>query len=164
MSIERELDERIERYLDGELPTSESFALERELVEPAAAAALGAALFLREALRESGPTKPPAGLEERILQSLALRPATTVHDPERARGWSAARSAAEGLLYAWRGPAMAASGLSAGGAGTRGTLAGLSAARWALGPLAPTAAQRPEPEESAPAPWWRRLLRRREAT
>ncbi|MBN1773010.1 MAG: hypothetical protein JXB32_17210 [Deltaproteobacteria bacterium] len=176
MPVDRELDEQIERYLDGELSAAESVSLEHELAAPEAAAALSTALFLREALREAGPAEPPTGLQNRILEVLSLETAPpaweTARESEapvaratgRVREWSAsARSAAQGMAFAWRGPALAVNALSAGTTGTSATLAGLATARWALGPLATAASARTEPKRP-PRSWWRRLLSHREET
>lgn len=160
MTIERELDERIERYLDGELAPSESYALERELAEPGGREALSSSLLLREALRDVGPAEPPVGLEHRILEALAVERVSLVPEAEaewpagdrgteREGAWASARAAAGGMSYAWRGPALAAAGLAAGNVGGAGALNGLANARWVLGPLASMVSAESEPE---PAP------------
>jgi hypothetical protein len=164
VTIERELDERIERYLDGELAPSESYALERELAEPGGREALSSSLLLREALRDAGPAEPPVGLENRILEALAVERVSLVpapeaqwpagdRGPEREGAWASARAAAGGMSYVWRGPALAAAGLAAGNVGGAGALNGLANARWVLGPLASMVSSESESEsESGAAP------------
>ena len=105
MAVERELDERIERYLDGELSASDSSALEQELAAPEAAAALAAALFLREALREAGPAEPPAELQNRILEVLSVAPAPPPWDAAREPSGPTTRETSRAREWRWISPA-----------------------------------------------------------
>lgn len=98
------------------------------------------------------PDEPPPGFYDRIDAALGLTPAR----PERAKDepprGGRVRSAARAASWAVRAPAAAVRGNGAFD-GVRAGLAGLSAARYALGPLAPS---RKPPKRKRPL--WQRAL------
>ncbi len=148
----RDLEERADAYLDGSMSSEEAVAFERELAEKREAAlALGAALALREMLKELPPLRPPQGLEDRIAASLPLRAAPGAGPRRSPLG--ALRAALAGASWTVRGPAVALGG-TLGGA--RPAAEGLSQVRWMLGPLA-TGAGETRPE-AARRPIWKRAL------
>jgi anti-sigma-K factor RskA len=140
--IDGDLDERIERYLDGELPADGVARLERELPEPEVALALSEALMLRELLREAGPAAPPPYLVDDILVAVAAEsagPERAAVAPERAR-WSRARAVLSAVAVVAGGSALGFAGMAAGApvlaaagrASGSALLRGLDAARDAL--------------------------------
>jgi hypothetical protein len=148
-----DLDERIERYLDGELPADEVARLERELLEPEVARALSEALLLRELLGEAGPAEPPPYLVDDILVAVAAEsagPERAAVAPEGAR-WGRARAVLSAVAIVAGGSAMGFSGMAAGApalaavrrASGAALLQGLAAARGAF-------ASRESPQPAAP--------------
>jgi anti-sigma factor RsiW len=114
--IDGDLDERIERYLDGELPADEVARLERELLEPEVARALSEALMLRELLRDAGPAAPPPYLVDDILVAVAAEsagPERRAIAPQRAR-WSRARAVLSAAAVVAGASALGFAGMTAG--------------------------------------------------
>ena len=145
----RTLEELAEAYLDGDLPPGEALAFERDLASrPGAAAALSAALALRDLLVSLPPLAPPPGLAQRIAGSLPLQ---TPGKASEAVGPSPLRAALGGLGWAFRGTILATLGTAAPAASAS---AGMAQLRWALGPLGAPA----EPVPRARRPLWRRAL------
>jgi len=150
----RTLEELAEAYLDGDLRRDEALAFERELAgRPPAAAALIAAVALRDLLASLPPPAPPPGLAERIAGSLPLRRPRPASEASRP---SPVRAALAGLGWTFRGAALAALG-TAGPAASAST--GMAQLRWALGPLGAP----PEPVPGSRRPLWRRALFRKGA-
>lgn len=152
-------DERAEAYLEGELSPEEAAAFERDLASrPEAAAALGAAVVLRDLLGRLPPVRTPPGLEQRIVDSLRLgrrgeRPAARRGKrSERPPALPTVRAALSGASWLVRLPAAA---VQVGMGGARPLAAGLTQLRWVLGPLAASwTAPEPAPRRRA----WRRIF------
>jgi hypothetical protein len=143
-------EQRADAYLEGALSPEEALAFERDLAErPEVAEALAAALALSQLLEAMPPVHPPPGLEERIAAALPLgRPAPDAPPSSL----PTVRAALGGVSWFLRGPAAAVQG---GMDGTRPAAAGLSQARWMLGPLAVRRGGEPAP---ARRPLWSRAL------
>ena len=147
-----DLEDRIERYLQGTLGIDEARQLEEALLEPEVAQVFREVLILRELLMAMEPQEPPPGLEERIVETLLERPV----EEAAPRRWRRLREAIRGvsetyqhatLATEWAGPTW----------GVGESLAGLKAVRYGLGPL--NSLPRRERIREKP-PLWRRILRR----
>jgi len=143
-------DDRADAYLDGSLSRDEARAFERDLAEkPEVARALNSALVLREMLQSMPPTSPPEGLEERIAGALALVGESS--DREASALLPRVRAALSGFSWSVRGPAMALGSLG----NAEPVAAGLTQARWILGPLGAPREAKPKPPSK---PIWQRAL------
>lgn len=138
MKVDRaDLDERIDAYLDGLLSPSETRALERMLVDPEVAAALGEALALREILATTPGDAPPAGLADRIIVALGVEGPDLVVVPPLGDDAEEVEATEERSYY-----------------GARSAIAGMGTMRYALPPLRLVGDDEPADKR----PWWRRTL------
>ncbi|MCC6624253.1 MAG: zf-HC2 domain-containing protein [Deltaproteobacteria bacterium] len=133
------IEVRIDAYLDGLLSPAEAREVERSLIDPAVARALGEALALRELLTTAADEVTPHGLADRIIGAVGVAEA-----PSSGSG----RAGADDV--------EAADGQ---GSPTRAALYGASTVKYALGPLSLLGAANADEEEEAPRRrWWHRAL------
>ncbi len=136
---EQEVIDRIDAYLSGRLDLEQTAALERELAAGGEVARLlGEELMLRDLLGTMPPDDAPEGLVSSIQAAMPLGEAPTLPaTPEASRGRTVLDRiglALGGASWSVRGPAMAL-GPAGNDSGSRAALGGLSATRYALGPL-----------------------------
>jgi anti-sigma factor RsiW len=128
------LQDRIEDYLDGVLDTEESQRFEEQLVDDVVAAEFRELLLLRELLGRLPPDQPPPALVQRIESALVSgrkdRPKLRNAAPTRVFGGFV------GALKAgmsWTG--YVAFGMSGGSGAMKGSVDGMQAITYAMGPL-----------------------------
>lgn len=131
------------RYLDGVASASERAAVERALIDDAAAVMFAEELALRDLLRNAPPLEPPDALLAR-WQAAVGQAVAEAHATEAASGGWLGR-ALDALGWSVRGPAMTVTTAGAGPART-----GLSTLRYGV----PLPVSEPKP------PLWRRLIGR----
>jgi hypothetical protein len=107
--IDRDLDWTIEQYLDGDLSSQQTRALERSLHERAASQALSESLLVRELLCTGTDDEIPDGIAARIERTLGVRSAPSPGADQDIL--SRRRLAAEGLGWMFKGPVMIFAGM-----------------------------------------------------
>jgi hypothetical protein len=107
--IDRDLDWTIEQYLDGDLSSQQTRALERSLHDADASQALSESLLVRELLCTGTDDEIPDGIAARIERTLGVRSVPSRGaDPD---ALSRRRLAAEGLGWMFKGPSMIFAGM-----------------------------------------------------
>ncbi len=161
--MERDIDARVEAYLDGMLSSRDAADFERQLAnQPEISRALSAALLVRDLLATMPPVQAPAGLSARIERALEIDTPAPDRDTEREPRWSRLRAALGAAAFGLRGPAWAIDGSRTAGASA---MAGMAQMRWALGPWAGASFRdasqhggHESAEQPEKKPLWRRAL------
>jgi len=151
--VDRELDERVEGYLDGALSEDETCLFERDMANPDVARAVSQALMIRSVMRS--PVTVPEGLADRVAGILTgFRAFASAPEVTDTSTW---RSVLDSMGWAFSGSSMALSGASGTGSGYSAMAVGLKAVRYGLGPIS-LLTSRTKPEGKRPWKW--KLLRR----
>ena len=130
----RTLDERIEDYLNGQLPDEETWQFENDLLKNEVATAFREALIVRELLSGLPPDEPPPGLVERIEASLNLSSSISAEKEKRRRS-SSLGQIVNGFKWGVRWPGYALAGISGSSIPLKSSLSGMDTVGYSLGPL-----------------------------
>ncbi len=154
-----ELENRIEKYLDGALSSREALEFEKELLKPEVTQAFREAIMLRELLQSAQPDEAPEGLAERIAEALQVQVKQEKKSlQQEGTRFPLVRAVLGGASWIFKGPSLAAEGMVGGVIKGQRSFANI---RYALGPLANRASKEPDESSTAVPSRWRRMLRRK---
>jgi hypothetical protein len=154
-----DLQDRIERYLDGALDEAETIGFEQELSSTEVADRFREALMLRKLLEALPPEHPPRGLVERIEAAMALD-AEQGQMKRKAQAEARTGGIRELTKAGLRWPVWALAGLSGGAGALRISMTGMQSIGYSLGPLGRPARKGVEPIPRQRKPLWKMVLSR----
>lgn len=157
--MDQQMDQRIERYLNGALGPDETIRFEQELAEPEVFRAFQEALFIRE-LFKRGPAGVPEGLVQQIQDALGVEQLDLDDEKTVTQVRGVLGNILEGAGWMVRGPAMTWQAAAGDGTATAAMVDGLSTVSWALGTGRSGRGEKSEQPKKR-ALWKRLVLRRR---
>jgi hypothetical protein len=132
--MKRDLDERIEDYLSGQLSDEETRLFESDLLKKEVATVFRETLMLRILLSNLPPDEPSPGLIDRLEASLNVASPDPVRK-DKAKGISPFREAFGGLRWGLRWPGYVLNGMTSGPSRLKSSFAGMETIGYSLGPL-----------------------------